>query len=426
MAYIVSEDNCAIPCLVSDADYTTGSGSDNTEALRAAVNSGLHVKLPPGDFRIRDFPSHSFASQKVRGFGQRQTRFHITRDSDAGPKGCFSKLLPACSLESVGFFFKQPTFSGVQRSDLIQYPFAISSDDANNTIIRDIMIQGGYYGITMKGSNGKDCGTSILSDISLGAFFRGIYLDRVRDTIYASNIHHYPFGATETGAFNGDLIRIFQDGCTEALRASLVEDLKVDNMLCSGSRIIFDISPLGSSSASLLNVTLDSTNSGLDIFDGTITATNLKKSRGAPDLGIRVYGGSFNVGVFTMEGHEQAQAEALLTVNGGYVSINNGVVGQLGPISNAIRQNGGELRVSDSRFNVGLNQIRPAPVIKIAAGRARLNNNTAQDSGTGAKNFIEINNNERHYVVGNDAPGWVHCCIPTAGTSAGTYSNNRV
>lgn len=424
MSFTVSADNLAIPSLVEDAGASAGLASDNTNAIRCALASGLNVRLPAGDFCVSGGFPHSVLSQKLVGAGQRQTRLHIADDFDTSTIA-FSKLMPGCSIEGVGFYFRQPMHAGVKRSDLVKYPFAISSDDANNTIIRDIMIMGGFDGISMRGSANGNCGTTILSDISLGAFHRGLWLDVVRDTIYATNIHHYPFGATETGAFNGDLIRIFQDGCAEAIRCGLVEDLKIDNMLCSGSRIIFDTSPLGPSSASLLNVTLDSTNAGLDIFDGAITATNLKKSRGAPDLGIRVYGGSFNVGVFTMEGHEQEQAEALLTVNGGYVSIDNGIVGQLGPISNAIRQNGGELRVSDSRFDVGLNQVRPAPVIKIAGGRVRLDNNTAKDSGSGAKNFIEINNNERHYVVGNDAPGWVHCCVSTAGTSAGLYLNNR-
>lgn len=425
MTFALTADNWAVPDLVADADALTGTGTDNTEAIQCALESGLNVRLPAGDFRISGSFPHRSLCQKVMGAGQRQTRLHIADDFDSSTTA-FCRLMPGCSIEGLGFYFKQPTHSGVKRSDLVEYPFAISSDDANNTIIRDIMIMGGFDGISMRGSAAGNCGTSILSDISLGAFNRGLWLDVVRDTIYATNIHHYPFGATETGAFNGDLIRIFQDGCTEAVRCGLVEDLKIDNMLCSGSRIIFDTSPLGPSSASLLNVTLDSTNAGLDIFDGAITATNLKKSRGAPDLGIRVYGGSFNVGVFTMEGHEQEQAEALLTVNGGYVSIDNGIVGQLGPVSNAIRQNGGELRVSNSRFDVGLNQVRPAPVIKIAGGRARLDNNTAKDSGSGVKNFIEINNNERHYVVGNDAPGWVHCCVATAGTSAGVYLNNRI
>lgn len=416
MTFTTSADNFAIP--------SVHSGEDITMALRSAVESGMNVRIPAGDFGLCGGFPHAFPNQKIMGAGQRQTRFRITPEYDRGTPA-FAKLLPGCAIEGIGFFFKQPMHTGVTRADLVQYPFAISSDDANNTIIRDIMIQGGFYGISMRGSAAGNCGTSILSDISLGAFYRGLWLDVVRDTIYAKNIHHYPFGATETGAFNGELIEIFKDGNTEAIRCGLVEDLKVDNMLCYGGRIVFESSPIGPSSASLLNVTLDSTNSGLDIFDGTITATNLKKSRGAPDLGIRVFGGSLNLDVFTLEGHEQTQAEALLTVNGGYVSINNGIVGQLGPISNAIRQNGGELRVSDSRFNVGLNQVRPAPVIKIAAGRARLNNNTAQDSGAGAKNFIEINNNERHYIVGNDAPGWTHACIATGGTTAGTYQNNR-
>lgn len=424
MSYTVSADNWAIPNLTGDADPVTGAGTDNTEAIRCAVESGLNVRLPGGDFRITGSFPHACLNQKIEGAGQRQTRLHIASDF-ASSTTAFSKMLPGCAIEGVGFFFKQPTHSGVTRADLVQYPFAISSDDANNTIIRDIMIQGGFYGISIRGSAAGNCGTTILSDISLGAFYRGLWLDVVRDTIYAKNIHHYPFGATETGAFNGELIEIFKDGNTEAIRCGLVEDLKVDNMLSYGGRIVFENSPIGPSSASLLNVTLDSTNSGLDIFDGTITATNLKKSRGAPDLGIRVFGGSLNLGVFTLEGHEHAQAEALLTVNGGCVSLQNGMVGKLGPISSAVRQTGGDLRVADVRFNVGLNQARPAPVIKIAGGRAHITGNRALDSGAGVKNFIEINNNERHYVVGNDAPGWTNCCVATAGTGAGLYHDNR-
>ncbi len=427
MTYSISEDNFAIPHLVGDANYYSGSGTDNSATLAAAINSGRHVRLPPGDFRIRSFAPHTFAGQKIQGAGQRQSRLHIASDFDGGPHDCFAKLLPGCAIEGLGFYFKQALGPGGSRNDLVQYPHAIKSDYANNTIIRDIMIMGGFYGISMRGDpNIGNCGTSIISDISLGAFYRGLWLSGVRDTVYATNIHHYPFGATDNDLFSPMLIGIFQDGGAEAIRCGLVEDLKVDNMLCSGSRIVFESQPSGPSSASLLNVTLDTSHAGLDIFDGTITATNLKKSRSVPDESIRVYGGNLIVSVFTLEGHEgTAAANPLVVVNGGNVSFDNGIVGLLGDNTNAFRLNGGELRVSNTRFDFGQNRVRPAPVIKVAGGRARICENTAKDGGSGAKNLIEVNNNERHCISDNDAPGWTTACIATGGTSSGIYRDNR-
>ncbi len=261
------------------------------------------------------------------------------------------------------------------------------------------------------------------SDLSTGKSLAGgfnVISQAVRDDFSRCPI------AAANDLFSPMLIGIFQDGGAEAIRCGLVEDLKVDNMLCSGSRIVFESQPSGPSSASLLNVTLDTSHAGLDIFDGTITATNLKKSRSVPDESIRVYGGNLIVSVFTLEGHEgTAAANPLVVVNGGNVSFDNGIVGLLGDNTNAFRLNGGELRVSNTRFDFGQNRVRPAPVIKVAGGRARICENTAKDGGSGAKNLIEVNNNERHCISDNDAPGWTTACIATGGTSSGIYRDNR-
>lgn len=405
--------------MVLDANYTTGVGTDNAPAIQAALDSLKNVILPPGNFRIATGDLiYKVAGQKMKGAGRRQTNIHITT-SFSHVNGYILKLIDRCALEGVCFIFQQQAaFASGLRSDLVQYAFPVSCNGHNMLTLRDIGFHRSFWGFDLRGNTG----TTIISDIDCGAWYRGFWIDGAYDSIYMSNIHHYPFGSTDNGAYNQKGIDIFWDGLSEAIYCGRMDDLHINGMLCSASKMTFLDTGLGVTTAELSDILLDSTKSSITVYAGAISITNLVKSRSGNDDGIRVAGGSLNVANFRLYDMSPTTGAPVVNVISGTGIFTNGTVHNLNSATHAFRCDAGFMSVKDSAFLIGANQARTVGVIQQLGGRVSVSGNFAQDSGTGTKTFIHINGSDAfNQVYHNSAPGWT---VVAGATGAGVFTGN--
>jgi hypothetical protein len=204
----------------------SGDGrSDETAAIRTALESSHPVLLPPGRFRITSGLKLA-RGQILAGAGARVTSMVVASDFDLSSRGVIEMASgePGAELHDFGISFDQPEAN--ERSKLIAYPPAILAPGSPRFRIDRLLIQRAMIGVDMRGNSGG----AVITDLQLSAFEKGVLIDGSLDSIKISRLHVWPFGLTPGQS------KIYHDGEVVGVECGRCDDFHLDASLFFGLR----------------------------------------------------------------------------------------------------------------------------------------------------------------------------------------------
>ena len=428
----------------------TGS-ADSRNAFQAALNTGKHVYIPTGNYRINSRLQMLNTGQMMSGDGRDASVLRIDSSfnlADVAVIDC-SNIQPGVVLRDFGITFTQPDTSS--RGSLTAYPVVIKATDAPRTTIQDLKIQGAIDGIDLTGNSGG----AFIELLEMSAFGTGIEIDGSLDTIRINKFHFWPFNLTSNQQ------QIFYSSGTQGMQIGRVDGLFINEYL--------NISWLGMTLTSTVSgdpwVYIE--NSGFDTYNGIvhnggslqvtnsyITVLQQNNVNGyimggtntwAQFTNCRFLAGSPNQSMILMQncnactlaitqGHFEGPmpgipyifvgstvlSQSSLQVTDSIFQIKNQnsyVVNAVGPSSgsvnmhfvNNIVQTAPNTSFSNAMFRFG------------GGNRIYMSGNRVWDKGSNTANFISVAVDDWNWISGNMAPGWT-MQFPSA--VLGFYSNN--
>lgn len=420
-------------------DYgAVGDGlNDDTSAIQAAIDTGLHVYIPSGSYLINNGLICRRAGQMISGDGRNVSRFLINPTFNLSAQGV---IVFACGeegpqLENFGMAFEQPDTSNA--AELVQYPVAIYAVSTARFTITSLKVTNAINGIDMTGN----CGGAFIDLLEMSAFSTGISIDGSLDTVRINQFHFWCF------AMSSNQSQIFF-GSAWALNVGRVDGLMLSEFL--------NISSLGINlyRSAAGDPWVYMSDSGFDTFNGiTMSAGSLQVVNSyitlanTPALrGVHQTGGvlQFTNCYFTSG---QTQPFMLLeNMSNGALQIDNCYFNYAtgAQISVGGNASNNTIQISNSRFQAqsgafqllgaapGTNKIHLSnniietsnvgyaqPIVNVLGdNRLYMSGNRLND---GFSNFVHVEQDNPNWVSGNIGYGWKYL-LPK--NNIGFYSNN--
>lgn len=245
--------------------------ADDGPAIRAAVDRGQPVFLPPGRFNVGTGTLSLAPGQIFAGAGSSATKLLIKRPGAQAVLSMQEKA-PGADIRDICISF------GIgDTRDLAQipeFPVAVRAVDAPRFKLTRLRVEGGRIGIDMQGNSGG----ATMSDIELGCTQAGIIIDGSLDSVKINNFHIWPFG------FSRAQIPMFTTDYNIGIKCGRCDDIQLNGGMIFGLRnaAVFSRTPRGRPFGSIVGVDFDH-RGGLVIVDGDIRVAGSTFTIGNPD-----------------------------------------------------------------------------------------------------------------------------------------------
>lgn len=383
---------------VMDYGAVLNGVTDDTAAWNAALATGKTVYFPEGSSIITnrlEFPYLEGAA--IVGAGRNKSFFLISHATFNMAATAVIQMNSAYQgLHGFCMRFVQPTTT--IRANIKQYPVAININGHSRAELSRLRIEAATDGILAAGN----CGGAVIDDIQIAALRRGAFFDGSYDSIRINRWHFWPFGLTA----DAGLMSIWGDGQTICMDFGKVDDLNISSILTYQGRIIFGNYGSGGVFGVGSNITLDADYGRLEFNAGEMTVSNIYDSTAAvDDYAIRQTGGELRISGLALEGGHNGNF-GMVNVEGGVFAATNIYFYSESNTVQPFRQSGGYMTLSNGKFREVSNAPRPIPMISITGGRAVITGMIAQERTGGTGSFIGVSNDDHHIIAHNSFVGW--------------------
>lgn len=391
--------------MVNVMDFgATGNGtSDDRAAIQAAINTGKHVYVPTGTYRLSDGLVFGTTGQMVSGDGCNNTVFKVDNinysfNMSAAGVFIFSTGEPGPQLANIGIKFVQPDTS--VRANLKAYPPAIYAQNIPRFSIYNCRITNAMTGIDMR----QNAGGATVDGLEMSGYDYAIRIDGALDTVRVIRMQFWPFDMT------GNQTNIMFDSTTIGIESGRCDDLKVNNCLFinGGVQIKFISTAAGNTFGTITDTDFDTFGS-IQMTSGEVSIINCYFTIGnAAYQAIIQTGGCLRVDSCGFQA-AVALTNAMISISGASImQMTNNTLRNSGPNGGYIVMTNGEAIINGNKFVTGANQTWTSPLIYINGSnpRATIVNNRSTDKGAGSGNFITITNDNWHMVANNLGIGW--------------------
>lgn len=406
--------------IVSVKDFgATGNGStDDTAAIQAAFDSGKHVYIPTGQYRITNAIGFYTPGQMITGDGRTQSVFRVGSDFNLSATGVFvfNTGEPGPQLENLGIVFTQPTTSN--RAALTSYPPAIYAQSTPRFSLYNCRIVNGTTGIDMRGNSGG----ATIDGLEMSCYNYGVRIDGSLDTVRILRLQYWPFDIAGTANES-----IFFDSTNRGVVSGRCDDLKINSCLFinGGIQVELQSTVSGTTFGAITDTDFDS------YGYVTMAGGNMSISNCYFTLGNAAYRCILHTGGYLRV--ESSEFEAAVVVTNPFIAVtgstcyyqmvnclfrNSGVGGGYYNMTN------GTAIISSCQFIVGANQVWTNPLVGVASsGRMTFIGNRASNKGTGSGNLITVTTDNWHSICNNLGVGWGYSY--PAGYTQMVVANNK-
>ena len=198
--------------------------TDNTGAIQAAVNTGLTVFIPIGNFLVNNPITCSVPGQKIYGSDRLKSLIYINPTFNMGAIAVFVVTTgePGPVFQNFGVYYTRVG----NPNDLTAYPPTFSAITCPRTMWRYIRVVCATTCIDMRGNSG---GSNII-ECEFSFLARGVRLDGSLDTVRVSKCHFWPFGMNENTPLTGAQLDAMQASAF-GIHSGRMDDLAIDNTL---------------------------------------------------------------------------------------------------------------------------------------------------------------------------------------------------
>lgn len=411
---------------VKDFGATGNGTTDDRAAIQAAIDTGKHVYMPTGTYRIGSTLGLYYTGQIISGDGRTNTV--LIADYTQGWDTNSTSILymapsePGASIRDLGVKCVQPDTA--TRGSLYAYPVVLNAKNCPRFQVINCKFTNAMYGIDMRGNSGG----ATIEGLEMSCYTLGIQIDGSLDTVRVNKLQYWPFDMT------GNQSSIFFDSSNKGMQVGRCDDLKVNQCLFinGGIQIDFIDGTYGPATGACFGCISDTD------FDNN-ASLRMNQTGGI----IAIQDCFFTIGVSTQQpivlqsgnlkviGCDFSAAVVVsnyqIVQNGGVGSSYLQVIGcrftNSGPGAGYININNGDAVISDNYFLVGPNQTWSNPLVYITnSGRVNFNNNRARDKGTGTGNLLTVTVNNAHVITNNSFLGW-KLTVPST-TSTMIIANN--
>ena len=420
-------------------DYgAQGDGvTDDTVAIQAAVNTGMPVVLPAGNYLISGEIGVDTCGQNIRGAGRLATIITVGGPSAGFGTGIFAVSNPTPDVDACQYF-SDFTLSMAQpdtnvRASLNAYPPAFYLYQTTRVQFMNVRICGGMDGIFMFGN----CGGFRAYGVDFACYGRNIYIDGNLDVTRFTDCEVWPF--SEDGIMTANQQKIFYDANCYGILSLRNDylDWKGGLFLC-GRAAVFQNQPSGSwpgpTYGHFTGAGFD-TFGGLEVSAGNILADNCTFSVGGDP---------------TQAKNAVLHTGGSVTVRGGKFFVGSNPVANQALVYSAGSSGACALTVEGCNFETGANNVRAVyagagndflsvlvlgnmlerlggstyttSMIELAGGNGVIANNVALNptgSIVGAPPWLGIDAGAGPYMVrSNMANGWATTVVSNTIASA--------
>lgn len=408
---------------ISVKDFgAVGNGvTDDTAAIQAAINTSATVFFPRGTYLLTNAITISQPGQHLVGEGRNRTVFLVTSSFNLSATAVFvaATAEPGPVWRDLRIKFTQPDTS--VRASLIAYPPAIYAQSTPRFTIQNVAITGAKVGIDMRGNSGG----AFIDLLEMSAFDKGIQIDGSLDSVRLTKWQYWPFDLT------ANQTDIFFDASNLGLECGRCDDLHVENCLFinGGTHIRFYSSAAGTAFGNILNTDFDNTASikfeggNINIAACIFTLGNaayqaIRHSGGQ----LRVVGSKFEAAVALNQPMIEMTGNALRS----FLSISGCKLDASGDntvIKAASSGDTAHLIFCNNQIAAPTNTTPSNSLVTVNAGaRIIAIGNSLTDKGTGSGNWIEVQQDNHHQVIGNTPVGWGQS-IPAPYSSTSEFAN---
>jgi hypothetical protein len=388
--------------------------TDLTASIQSAVDSGENIFMPIGRYKVTDRIQLN-NGQIFQGAGRTKSRFWIRSDFNLSATGVvrLGTGEPGALLFDVGFEFDQPTAGGEERSDLIQYPWAIDANAIPRFHVDRIRVSRGWLGLDAVGNTGG----SYVGRIEFGCFETGVKIDGALDFFHGGHWHFWPFGMT-----GSDLVDLFyEDGLSTSVELGEVDGLSVAGISTFRGKVVLTSGTLPLVGRNIGVLQLDGNGARLIGNGRNLQIGECYSSKsaavGGPD--IEVTAGRIMIGNFQRIGNTTDPA---IDVSGGYLQIASGFLNQSTLDASFATVSGGTLEICNSRLEPP-DTNRTVPYIEQTGGVLVFKaNRSSRSSRTGP--LVEVAADNALHDISDNHFGGFSFVLPS-GAYLGCYGPNR-
>ena len=407
---------------VSVLDFgAVGNGvADDTAAIQAAINTGKHVYIPTGTYRLSNAIGFYTPGQMFTGDGRNRSTFlvdNINYSFNLSATGVFvfNTGEPGPQIENIQIKFVQPTTS--VRANLVNYPVAVYAQTTPRFSIFNCRIVNGMAGIDMRGNSGG----ATIDGMEMSCYNYGVKIDGSLDTIRIIRLQYWPFDIAGTANES-----IFFDSTNRGVVSGRCDDLKITSCLFinGGIQLELQTTALGTTFGAC-------TDTDFDTFGSvSMAGGNMNMVACFFTIGNAAYSP-----IIVTDGYlriESCQFEAAVAVTNAfirqsgnsYVQMTNSLFRNSGVGGGYYSQTAGTSIVTNCQFIVGANQTWSNALVSVSgSGRMTFIGNRASDKGAGSGNLLTVSTDNWHMIANNLGVGWGFSY--PAGYSTMVVANNK-
>ncbi|TXM68173.1 hypothetical protein [Methylobacterium sp. WL120] len=407
---------------------------DIAPVIQARLNTGGDYGFEPGVYPIKSPIRYVAFGQRVVGLDDRGTViFEVKRDFSDVVNGAavnyVIKMLHSGHLNDITIRCVQPSGTyipagqpvpagwqggltvGSGADQIRQYPWLIDLTETTRGRIDNITMEKGWFGINATGNAGG-CNLGRIED---GCLSTGIIVNNPLDFFTIDEWESWVYNYAGTGleqfsyANPGDVQFLTADGLDVASIHLWHKGLVIAN----GSQL----------ASTFGTIKLDGGDSHMRIEAGrTVIAALNALSDSVRTPVVKVNGGSTVVGALQLKDADLLTnaTRPIVEQNGGDLFLNGGAISGSSSQQPEVVLNGGNLFMSNIRFDTSGPSWKPNGVVRQIGGRLHLHNSSFQDSAGGGY-AVYLSTNEHHNVSGNFFGGRT---LRRPGAPIGNYQGN--
>lgn len=399
------KDRLKIP-FASPADYPELGGvadgvTDSTAAWQAAADTGLTVWGPPGRWYVTDQVVLQ-NKQVLQGAGRTSCVFVMDGSFNLSASGVvrLGTGEPGAQIYDVGFEFGQPSFEGMTRANLIQYPPAIDAKNIPRHVIDRVRITLGWDGIDAT----ENTGGCYHGFIESGCFNKSLTYDGGLDFVSLDRLHHWPFGASNPASPLGALM---VDGQAIALECGLVESAAFGVVQSFKGRVVITAAASATSTTQSIGLlAMDGDGADLSVAGGNWSIGGGYTSKSiAPTTNPITISDDAVVSFSNFYGAVSCQAHMVVVSDDARATFTGGRLLHVDKDFSAIKQLGGTVIVNSVDLALS-EEIRTVGYIDSDAGVLIVNACSSTPTGAGSGPIIKADAGVTTVVSDNSFDDW--------------------
>jgi len=371
-------------------------------AINDALATGKDVRINPGTFMLSDAIVSTTPGQVIRGAGKHLTVLKVPATFNLSADGVLvgEGLQPGLEVCDLTIDFVQPDTA--TRASLIAYPPAINIKDAPRSRLHNLRIERAMTAVDMRGNSG---GTNT-DDLEISSFDYAVRIDGSLDSVRLNDLHHWPFDLT------ANQMSIFFDDDNVGIESGRMDDLHIvaPLLIGGGKQMHFINTGAGPTFGNITNAGFD-TFASLVMEDGYISVSDSQFTLAGPaGQAIKQTGGNLRVSNVQFQCSTAMTLPMIEVLGNAYFKMTNSDVytsGDMEAIKLSATSGNATAIITANQFILPQNTSPTKPVVNVAAGgRITFTDSRANDKGTGTGNLLDIAADDFHQVKNNAFMGW--------------------